>query len=388
MYKKIIFSLFIVFLLLLSGCSVQDSNSNEKSQMVKSVWIAYYELSEFTNGKSEKEFKSNMSNALKTLSQKGFNRITVQVRPFADAFYKSSYFPVSAYCFGVQGSSLEYDVLEIMTELAHKYNLEIEAWINPYRVSNSNDFSRLSKDNIANKWKDTENLIVCDSGIYFNPASSKVNKLIVNGVKEIVENYDVDSVCFDDYFYPDTAESIDKSSYENYRKNGGKLSLDDWRRDNVSSLVKEVYKAVKEVDEGVTFGISPGGNIENDYNSLYADVELWCSEKGYVDYICPQIYFGFQNENQPFMKTAKDWSQMAECDFYAALPLYKANTEDEFAGESGKNEFVENNNITARQFTYLTKLPNTKGIYIFSYSCLCDNDETKNLYSAMQKSSQ
>ena len=385
MYKKIISVVLIV--LCLAGCTAQGTEKNDSPQSaeyVKAVWMTYYELSSFTQDNDEQEFKKQISKAFKELESNGFNRVTVQVRPFADAFYKSDYFPVSAYCFKSQGSELLYDPLAIMTEVAHKYGMSIEAWINPYRVSSSTDFSELSDKNKAVEWKDTDNLIVCDSGIYFNPASSEVTKLICNGVREIVENYQVDSICFDDYFYPDTDKSIDESSYKAYTENSGELSLEDWRRENVSNMVKEVYSTVKSVNENITFGISPASDIENDRDSLYADVEKWCTSEGYIDYICPQIYFGFLNENQPFMKTTKNWIQMSDCTMYVALPLYKAGKEDEFAGDSGINEFVDNNNIIARQVTYLSKLESVKGFYIFSYSSLKDNDETKNLYSAMQ----
>ena len=385
MYKKIISVVLIV--LCLAGCTAQGTEKNDSPQSaeyVKAVWMTYYELSSFTQDNDEQEFKKQISKAFKELESNGFNRVTVQVRPFADAFYKSDYFPVSAYCFKSQGSELLYDPLAIMTEAAHKYGLSIEAWINPYRVSSSTDFSELSDKNKAVEWKDTDNLIVCDSGIYFNPASSEVTKLICNGVREIVENYQVDSICFDDYFYPDTDKSIDESSYKAYTENSGELSLEDWRRENVSNMVKEVYSTVKSVNENITFGISPASDIENDRDSLYADVEKWCTSEGYIDYICPQIYFGFLNENQPFMKTTKNWIQMSDCTMYVALPLYKAGKEDEFAGDRGINEFVDNNNIIARQVTYLSKLESVKGFYIFSYSSLKDNDETKNLYSAMQ----
>lgn len=385
MYKKIISVVLIV--LCLAGCTAQGTEKNDSPQSaeyVKAVWMTYYELSSFTQDNDEQEFKKQITKAFKELESNGFNRVTVQVRPFADAFYKSDYFPVSAYCFKSQGSELLYDPLAIMTEAAHKYGMSIEAWINPYRVSSSTDFSELSDKNKAVEWKDTDNLIVCDSGIYFNPASSEVTKLICNGVREIVENYQVDSICFDDYFYPDTDKSIDESSYKAYTENSGELSLEDWRRENVSNMVKEVYSTVKSVNENITFGISPASDIENDRDSLYADVEKWCTSEGYIDYICPQIYFGFLNENQPFMKTTKNWIQMSDCTMYVALPLYKAGKEDEFAGDSGINEFVDNNNIIARQVTYLSKLESVKGFYIFSYSSLKDNDETKNLYSAMQ----
>lgn len=393
MYKKIICFLMPVILILgISGCSVTQNNVENKAdnvvqpQYVKSVWITYYELSSMIVDKSESEFKKEISKAFKKLSSNGFNRVTVHVRPYADAFYKSSYFPISAYCCKVQGGSIDYDPMDIMITTAHKYKLSFEAWINPYRVSSDNDFSKLCDSNMAAKWKDTDNLIVLDSGIYFNPAGEEVTELIVNGVKEIAENYDVDSICFDDYFYPSKDASIDKNSYEAYKNNGGDKSLQDWRRDNVSNMLRQVYKAVKDVNSKITFGVSPASNMENDYSSLYADVEKWCTQEGYIDYICPQIYFGFQNENQPFMKTAKKWYSTAKCDLYVALPLYKAGKEDEFAGESGKNEFVKNNNIVARQVTYLSKLEGIKGYYIFSYSSLKDNDETNNLYSAMQNS--
>ncbi len=271
-----------------------------------------------------------------------------------------------------------------MVDAAHKYNMSIEAWINPYRVSSKNDFSDLSKDNIALTMKDSEDLIVCDTGIYFNPACSKVTELIVNGVKEIAGNYAVDSICFDDYFYPVTDKSIDEKYYSAYKKSGGKLSLDDFRRNHVSEMVSSVYKSIKDINSTITFGISPASNVESDYNTLYADVRKWATEKGYVDYLCPQIYYGFQNENQPFMSTTKEWIQMTDCTLYVALPMYKVGKEDEFAGERGRNEFKENNNILARQVTYLSKLDKVKGFYIFSYSSLKDNDETKNLYSAIQ----
>lgn len=390
MYKKII-SVVMLFLVIMSfiGCQTtqKSSESDDEKQYVKAVWLTYYELSGFIKDKTEDEFKKSITTAFKELKSNKFNRVTVQVRPYADAFYNSSYFPTSAYCTGVQGEKLSYDPLAIMVEIAHKYDLFIEAWINPYRVSTSNDFNNLSDDNSAVKWKDTDNLIVCDSGIYFNPASEEVNTLIVNGVKEIVSNYEVDGICFDDYFYPSTDVSIDKTSYQDYTKNGGELSLDDFRRNNVNEMVKQVYSAVKSINSSVTFGISPASDVEHNYSSLYADVELWATNQGYVDYLCPQIYFGFLNETQPFMKTVKNWVDFSDCELYVALPLYKSGQEDEFAGDSGVKEFVDNNNIISRQVTYLSKIDEVGGFYIFSYSSLKDNDECKNLYSAMENSS-
>ena len=391
MYKKIILSIILIFCL--AGCTFVPKNNNQEKTLaentyIKSVFIAYYELEGFTKNNDEKTFKKEISKAFKKLTNKGFNRVTVQVRPCADAFYKSNYFPTSEYLFGFQGAKLIYDPLEIMVEAAHKYNLSIEAWVNPYRVCQRNDFSSLAKNNIALKWQNTSKLIVLDNGIYFNPCCSEVTDLIVNGVKEIVSNYNVDSVCFDDYFYPTKDKNIDKEEYSAYKSNGGELSLFDWRRDNINNMIKSVYSAVKSINKSVTFGISPASSMDYDYSTIYADVIKWSRNEGYVDYICPQIYFGFKNENQPFMQTTKMWCDNATCTLYVALPMYKSGLEDEYAGASGINEFKREKNIVARQITYLSKIDKVKGYYIFSYSSLKDNEETSNLYSAMQKSSE
>lgn len=389
MYKRII-CIITLIAVALCGCArvnqkSETPESKQKESAVKSVFLTYYELSDMLIGKSETDFKLKISDTFEKLSKKGFNRVTVHVRPYADAMYISEYFPSSYYCTGKQGSPMSFDPLKIMTEYAHKYGMSIEAWVNPYRVSSSTDFSKLSDDNIAKKWRNTDKLIVIKSGIYFNPAEPKVTELIVNGVKEIVVNYDIDSICFDDYFYPTDDKEIDSSYYKKYKKKGD-MKLADWRRRNINNMVKSVYKAVKAIDSNVTFGISPACNIDNNYNKLYADVKEWCTHEGYVDYICPQIYFGFKNENQPFMKSVKSWCYISKVTLYVALPLYKSGEYDKYAGELGKNEFKDNDNIVSRQIAYISKLDEVKGYYIFSYGDLKDNNETENLYSAMQNS--
>lgn len=355
--------------------------------------MAYYELSEFTKGNDEQSFKKAVSAAFEKLHKFGFNTVTVQVRPCADAFYFSSYFPSSRYFNGTQGEEMNYDPLQIMCELSDKYKLKIEAWINPYRVSQDNDYSKLCENNIALKWhngeKTKEYVKECGNKLYFNPAYKEVNELIVNGVKEIAENYSVDGIHFDDYFYPTSDADFDSVAYDEYKKKGGDLSLGDWRRDNVSSLIKSVYKAIKKVNPDIRFGVSPASDIENDYTSLYADIEKWVSEDGYVDYVCPQIYFGFRNVKQPFMFTTKKWVALmrdSKVDLYVGLPLYKCSKVDEYAAsedESIKNEFVDNHDIISRQIIYLSKLDKIKGYYIFSYSYL-DDDEIKDEVSLMR----
>ena len=392
--KKLIIALIIISAVFCS-CSAQNIKHDKENEnsAVKAVWMAYYELSEFTKGNDEQSFKKAVSAAFEKLHKFGFNTVTVQVRPCADAFYFSSYFPSSRYFNGTQGEEMNYDPLQIMCELSDKYKLKIEAWINPYRVSQDNDYSKLCENNIALKWHNGEktNEYVKEYGnkLYFNPAYKEVNELIVNGVKEIAENYSVDGIHFDDYFYPTSDADFDSVAYDEYKKKGGDLSVDDWRRDNVSSLIKSVYKAIKKENPDIRFGVSPASDIENDYSSLYADIEKWVSEDGYVDYVCPQIYFGFRNVKQPFMFTTKKWVALmrdSKVDLYVGLPLYKCSKVDEYAAsedESIKNEFVDNHDIISRQIIYLSKLDKIKGYYIFSYSYL-DDDEIKDEVSLMR----
>ena len=391
--KKVI-PLILILCFAFSSCSLPQKNTQpvvQKNEYRKAVWIAYYELSEFTKGKSEYEFEQKINDEFSKLSSYGFNTLTVQIRPCADAFYLSKYFPSSVYFNGTQGGEMLYDPLEIMCSVAQKYKLNIEAWINPYRVSQDDNYTKLSPDNFAIKNKRMTKVV--DGKIYFNPAYDKVTDLIINGVKEIVENYNISAIHFDDYFYPTQSKNFDKKEYKKY---GGDLSLTDWRRQNVTNMVKRVYETIKAVNKNIEFGISPASNIENDKNSLYADIETWVKNR-YVDYICPQVYFGFKNVYQPFMFTVKKWVKLCEntdVDLYIGLPLYKANTKDKYAAENDKsiiNEFRNNNDIIARQITYISKIDKIKGYYIFSFSQLTSEnakDEVSNMLKVMQSNSQ
>ena len=391
--KKVI-PLILILCFAFSSCSLPQSNTQpvvQKNEYRKAVWIAYYELSEFTKGKSEYEFEQKINDEFSKLSSYGFNTVTVQIRPCADAFYLSKYFPSSVYFNGTQGGEMLYDPLEIMCSVAQKYKLNIEAWINPYRVSQDDDYTKLSPDNFAIKNKKITKVV--DGKIYFNPAYDKVTDLIVNGVKEIVENYNISAIHFDDYFYPTQSKNFDKKEYKKY---GGDLSLTDWRRQNVTNMVKRVYETIKTANKNIEFGISPASNIENDKNNLYADIETWVKNR-YVDYICPQVYFGFKNVYQPFMFTVKKWVKLCEntdVDLYIGLPLYKANTKDKYAAENDKsiiNEFKNSNDIIARQITYISKIDKIKGYYIFSFSQLTSEnakEEVSNMLKVMQSNSQ
>lgn len=379
--------LIVSLMLLLTGCSMPNTNNIKNTDInsnevpyVKACWISYYELQKYTaENDNSVDFEKSIKEVFKKIKSLGLNTVTVQVRPCADAFYKSELFPLSEYCFGTQGSEMIYDPLEILVNAAHKQGLRIEAWVNPYRVSQNNNIENLSADNIAVKWlenEETKSNVYIDDKIYFNPASESVTKLIVDGVCEIVSNYDVDGIHFDDYFYPTTDDEIDEKEYNEYLDKGNTDSREEFRRRCVSDMVKSVYSAIKNINSNVIFGISPQSNISTNYNKLYADVETWITEDGYVDYICPQVYFGFHNQVQPFTRTVKEWVELTKkCNLYIGLPLYKAGSEDEFASNDkdyANNEFIENNDVISRQITFLYQLPEVRGFYIFSLSYLLD----------------
>ena len=159
----------------------------------------------------------------------------------------------------------------------------------------------------------------------------------------------------DDYFYPLTSSEFDKTEYDTYKKNEGKLRFSDWRRENVNSLVSSIYSLVHSYSENIVFSISPSGDINKNYSSYFADVKLWLEEEGYADMIIPQLYFGFENETMPFEKVALKWMKLNRDDsvkLVFGLALYKEGQADELAGK-GKNEWVENSDIIQRQIDYL-----------------------------------
>ena len=222
--------------------------------LFRSVWITYYEISmKAQNGGDESLFYQKVDEMFSRVQNAGFNTVIVQVRPYSDAFYPSRIFPWSAYLTGTQGKDPGYDPLAILVERAHAHGLFIHAWFNPYRVSYNPDFALLSKDNPARKWKEDADktndgwLIVLENGIYYNPAVPEVQRMIIDGVREIVEQYEVDGVHMDDYFYPSTEEKIDQAQYDRYVKDGGQYSRAAWRRENVNTFVSGLYAAVKAV---------------------------------------------------------------------------------------------------------------------------------------------
>lgn len=353
----------------------------------RGVFISYLEFNSHLRGKSDTEQKVKIIEMINNLKEKKFNLILLQVRPFSDAIYNSKIFPISATISGKEGKELSYDLLSYFIDIAHRNKMKVHAWINPYRVRSDNDIKSISKLNPAYKWiNDGSNNIQIKNGIYYNPASNDVLNLIINGVKELVSNYDIDGVLYDDYFYPN--KTIDLENYKIYQKEGGKLSLSEYRYQNINNLIKETYLAVKRINKNVLFGISPAGNIENNKNNLYLDLE-YLLQSPYLDYVMPQIYFGFDNSNKPYIKTVNEWKKLiknSNIKFYVALAPYKIGKVDKYAG-TGKNEWINSSDILKRQIEYLRTIEASFSLfrydYIFERSKYQKNTEIElsNMYS-------
>ncbi len=336
----------------------QKGTQSDSEEKVRAVWIFYKELA--TDNPDKKAYEKKISKIFRTLEEEKYNVAFVQVRAFSDAFYRSEFFKPTKY---LCGGDMPFDALEIICKYAKKHGIHVHAWINPYRVS----YDKTEKV--------TESMLKTDSGIYYDPSSANVQMLIINGIREIIDNYEVYGIHLDDYFYPTDIGDADKDSYIEYKKNGGTLETDAWRRSNVNNLIKEIYRTLKEKDENLIFSVSPGADIKKDYISYYADVYAWCGNKGYCDWIIPQIYFGFKNSSMPFTKTLDSWEALIKNDsvkLIPGLPAYKIGKEDAYAGE-GKTEFIDGGkDVIKKQIKEVNSRKNCAGYSIYSYSYIKD----------------
>jgi len=338
---------------------------------VRAVYVSYIELSKYLDKPSSEEQKEGVATMVQNIANDGFNWILLHTRSFSDSIYPSSIFPSSYLITRDEKEHMKIDVLQEFIEQAHAKNIQVHAWINPYRIRNDEDFSSITEENPAFKWIRTTHVQKIDGkGIFYNPASTEVRKLVLAGVREIIENYDVDGIHFDDYFYPD--KTIDFLNYQEYINNGGTLSLEKYRLDNVNQLIRGVYELVHGTNKNIVFGIAPDGNVTNNYQENFADILTWLSEDGYVDYIMPQLYYGFQNETKPFIQTLNDWNSYirnTNIRLIPALALYKTGNIDEYA-KTGKEEWLEHSNIIINQIKVARNMKQYGGFSLFRYDNL------------------
>lgn len=358
--------LCLALLLLLSGCMKDSGEERIKDNIEeyhKGVWITYNEL----NSMLSADFKAEFSLAMDRLEEMGITDIFVHTRAFCDSYYPSEFFPLA------KSVNTDFDILEFMVSSAHSKGIRFHAWINPYRVRTAdNSIEALDKSSPAYKWiseGETQNVLITGSGIYLNPSSLSARLLVLNGIREILKNYAVDGIHFDDYFYPEALGESDKASFEAYASSTlTPLNIEDWRRGNINALVSSVYTAVKFINKDIIFSISPAADIDKNYEKSYADIALW-AKSGCVDWIIPQLYFGFNYPDEAFrfdnlLEEWKSYLSGSKSKILIGLANYKVGTET----MPDATEWVLGEEIIERQEEICKEDEDIYGHIYFSYS--------------------
>lgn len=358
--KKILV-IIVLSIVLISNIKL-DRTSIKKEEETRAIFVSYIELNKYIKGNDYEISKRNIRKIIKNIKRLKCNTIILQVRSASDAIYKSNIYPMSLNIVNTEYDDY-FDVLDYFIKESHKSNVKVIAWINPYRIRTTCDKTTITEKNPAYKYLDTD-IVYINNGIYYNPSKQETEDLIIKGVEEVL-NYDVDGILFDDYFYPDN--NIDKKDYEEYIKNNEFIEEKNYRLNIVNKMIKRVYKTCK--NKNIKFGISPDGNIDNNYNKNYADVKSWLKSNEYIDFIMPQIYYGFYNSTRDYIKVTKEWENLIEnkdIELYIALAFYKVGMEDKYA-KSGFNEWIDNDNIIMREILLSRNLKNYKGFSLFRY---------------------
>lgn len=372
---------------------------------MRGVWIAFFEYNQ--KGYTESNWKAYVDKTMNDCKAKGFNSVFMHVRAFSDAMYPSKYYPWSRFASGKIGKNPGFDPLAYAVSSAHKHGLAFHAWINPYRITkDTTKTSALAKGSTIYKWATSKrpskrrNVLKHQGQLYLNPASKEVQTLVTNGVAEIVQNYNVDGIHFDDYFYPSLGnqyrKNFDAKEYKAYvkrcKKNGDTASsIVSWRRNNVSNLLKSIHSKVQKIDKDCVFGISPAGNLDNLYakNNYYADVKKWMNSDQYIDYICPQIYWSFKQSECPYKATTNKWCAIPRHEkvkMYIGIAGYRAGISSREAKAITDSSWSKSNTILKRQVQYLRQ-KKCNGFVLFSNQDLSRataNKEMQNLRSILR----
>lgn len=310
------------------------------------------------SGLSNAEIRREVNTILERAVSQGINAIFLQVRPTADAFYRSEIFPWSHLLTGTQGTALAdgFDPLDYWIERAHALSIEIHAWLNPYRVTFPNQ-NITNPNNLAENHPARQNpdlVIAYRNSLFFDPGNPSARQLILDGAEELLRNYNIDGIHLDDYFYP-SRYFPDGATFARY---GAGRDLHDWRRENVNTLIRGLQTVVRETNPRARFGVSPTAIWKNNttdtrgsatrgkesFHAAYADTRRWVLE-GWVDYIVPQIYWFTGFEIACYEVVLSWWEDVVRgtnVDLYIGHAVYRevenrANWSGEIVRQLGRN---------------------------------------------------
>jgi uncharacterized lipoprotein YddW (UPF0748 family) len=319
--NKILILLFVALVLI-------PINAQYKKHEMRAVWIATVANIDWPSQRnlSAKQQKKEMIQMLDSFASMNMNTVVFQIRPTADAFYASTLEPWSHWLTGRQGIRPDsfYDPLQFVIDEAHKRFIDVHVWLNPYRVTNSDNLDILSKNHLF--YKNRNLFVKYGDKYYFDPGLDETREFLNRVVEDIVQRYDIDAIHFDDYFYPyrvKDEEFPDDKSFKLYPRGFAPNQKDDWRRNNVNMIIAELQQTIKSTKSWVEFGVSPFGVWRNNsvdsrgsatqagvqnYDDLYADILKWLQE-GTIDYVAPQLYWEIGKKVADYSVLAKWWNE-------------------------------------------------------------------------------
>jgi uncharacterized lipoprotein YddW (UPF0748 family) len=368
---------FLTYLLVLCFAFSQASFAQTPlKRELRGVWIATVANIDYPLDRhaSTEEKILELRTLINRLHDMGINTVFFQIRTECDALYNSSVEPWSYWLTGKQGTAPEpfFDPLEVAITEAHKLGMQLHAWINPYRCIKNLSNYEFSENHVSKKHPDW--ILAVKDYKMLDPGNPHVTPYIVSVVSDVLEKYDVDGIHFDDYFYP-YEPKIHKEDAETFKDNPrGFTNIEDWRRDNINSMIAQVNTLIKSKRPDVVFGVSPFGIVENKFTStsgmesysvLYCDPLNWVSNHT-VDYLAPQLYWEIDHPRADFAKLLPWWAAVGkDCRVFAGL--YSSNF-------LGKKHAGADDELT-RQILRIRNTPDIGGIIFFSAKSLINNKD-------------
>ena len=392
-YNILIFiSIFLLFPLLMSRIyKVLNSNPGSsyenkavattvKADEQRGIWFSYLEWAKFHNGKNEQEWTNTIANEIiPNLKSLKINNIYIHAVAHSDSFYPSNLLPAAKEVVKEYGKDLTYDPFKVFLIKLKENNIKVHAWVNPLRGMRDENFSKIpdSKNYFTKssfiKQNKSDYYMKDNVGMYwFNPGNPEVLEHIKRVTEEIIDKYpEIEGIHIDDYFYPSVlhenkALETDISYFQKTQPK--EMDIHNWRRGNITALVKKMYDVC--CSKNKIFGVSPIGNIGNNFNVMYFDTEE-ILRNGYLHYIIPQIFYGFENGTLSFVDCATKWKDLMlkynKINFYVGLAAYKCGIEKDFwAGAAGAQEWKNHGDVLKRQIETLRN-NGFSGFVFFSY---------------------
>lgn len=384
--KKRISVLFAVIMLLLTACVPLPQRQQSDAAMPPSVqtygqlqldetqpvgsitaaWMPYFITETLFDAADEQACRDAVRTYLKRLQDCGVNTVFVHVCAFGESGYPSAYYPPMPEANG-------HDEMQILTDICAELGLSLHAWINPLRLQTEEYMNEQTGDAMLCTWYRDEavragSLSLWDGRYYLNPAAESTRIFLSDVITELMTRYHPAGVHIDDYFYPTTETAWDADAFAA----SGASDLATWRRENITELVQEMYKAVHEADENAVFSISPQGNLSKNHDELYADIPAWMTAGNCCDLIVPQLYFGYQNEICPYTEMLRAWCALLRAEnvsLAVGIGAYKSGEADELAG-IGEREWITTPDIVTRQTADALAYPDVCGIAFYHSDAL------------------